>query len=470
MNQDIVNVLINLLKELNISKVEFSKLCGLNRGMIADVLNRKKPLSFIAYVTITDSLNIPIERYLQEYLLGTLAVTNHPLKVTTNILKKCIEISRIDIALQALSYHLEYSINNNIEIRVFDIAEELYKDFKYEAAKSLYLFIVDSLIENTNLDKTILGISYYRLFTIRQNQKLKNEDYALLTRLNLVHLPRNMRLNALYNLCLFFLIESPDWVVLESLTQQMISLVNELIEVQKIISIPDEKDEKLTHPLVRYYGQGYLMQSSSFRNQKHYQKAYELINNYENLEWFPILDEEGLQHVDRFKVYAEGNKYVLQLRMGNLTVSSDYMNFLSFNPDEFLPGIVAMLECANEINENLNSRIIDKAIELIILRDDIVYHHPYYNQKKQQAEYMKLIHQTSVYLIRTNQRDIGIDITLKFLENAILFRNNDMIVFAMSILETNKRISTKDQIQTYDKIRGSMSNYEKTYQIDSNSA
>lgn len=461
MNQDIVNVLINLLKELNISKVEFSKLCGLNRGMIADVLNRKKPLSFISYVTIMNSLNIPIERYLQEYLLGTLAVTKHPLKVTTNILKKCIEISRMDIALQALSYHLEYSVNNSIEERVFNMAEELYKDAKYEGAEALYVFISNSLIENTNLDKTILAISYYRLFKIKQTKNLKNEDHALLTRMNLVHLPRNMRLNALYNLCLFYLLEAYDWVILEYLTKQMIELVVEIIEAQKIIYLSDEKDEDLLHHLVRYYGQGYLMQSSSFRNRGIYQKAFELIDYYSDLSWFPNLNTEGQEHVQRFKIYAEANTYNLQLLNGNLDVIPQYMEYLNQNENEMLPSIVMILEAINRHNQIIDDNIFNKAVELIILRDNLVNHHPYYEEHKQKNEYIKLIYQLSKYLFRIGNLQLGIDMALRFLETAIVYKDDKMILHALALLETNKYNAANSQLQSYEKIREGVTYYEE---------
>lgn len=454
------------------SKAQFSSICSLNKGMVADVLNRKKPLSFKSYVIIMGVLNIPLEKYINEYFLATVSVTKHPTKIVMNIVNKCLEISRIDIAIMSLNYlkNCLESNKENSDHRIFDIAESLYRQNKYESAEAFYLFISNSVIENVNLDKIILSISYYRLFKIKKSNNAKVEDYALLTRLNLIHLPRNMRLNALYDLCLYFLLEIHDWEILEHLTKQMIMLVNEIIEAQKFKIVVDEKDEELLHALVRYYGQGYLMQSSAFRNKLDYQTAYELIQYYEDLSWFPNLNDEGTEHVERFKIYAEGNKYVLQLRMGNLKVAKDYMAFLNHNPNEFLQGIFCIVECANKIQDNLDSTILNKAIELIILREDIVYHHPYYNQKQQQDVYMNLIYQTSMYLIRTNQRQLGVDITLKFLESAILFRDTGMIVFALSILEGNKSNSTKDQIKTYEKIRGSMSNYEKTFEIRSNSA
>ncbi|MGG3787880.1 DNA-binding protein, partial [Paenibacillus larvae] len=95
-----------------------------------------------------------------------------------------------------------------------------------------------------------------------------------------------------------------------------------LVQRSKRTSEPSIRE----HPLVVYYGQSYLMKSVALTKQGYYEKAKQYLQGYEDLGWFEILDEHGKKEVDKFRLWAQANKYGIELLLGNTSILDEYTN------------------------------------------------------------------------------------------------------------------------------------------------
>lgn len=56
---------------------------------------------------------------------------------------------------------------------------------------------------------------------------------------------------------------------------------------------------------------------------------YIYIEEYEDVSWFKLLDDLGREEVGRFSQFAKGNKYCVELLLGNIEILDEFINFIS---------------------------------------------------------------------------------------------------------------------------------------------
>lgn len=463
MPSDFVDLVRNIMNESNMTSTQLSEITGINKGNISFALNNNK-VPFKMFFKIARALNLPLEQHLMTYLMTRINEKRTAWRFVKAAFDDCMSMNEPEIAISIICLYLETEESTQHTLDIFTIINNFHIKFSEHQKNLLPIYTKLSSLQTKikNENDTILAIIQYRIVSIRMNngETLKGEINHLLN-YGLESLPLQMRLNALYQFCLLLLMHHKDWQVLEDATKQMIGLVKHIISSEKKVYVTDEIDEPLLHPLVRYYGQGFLMQSSSFRYRENFDKAVELINEYRDLSWFPDLDEEGWKHVDRFKVFAIANTFYYELLRKNITVIEPYINYLKCHQEEMLPGVAMIFEALNATNSQTTQDVIDIAYELIILRGDLMNHHSYYIQEKRQREYLRLIYQFTKYLIRTKSFINAIEIALILLESSLSLKESDMIVKAIALIESCKKKAQPHHMLNYEKVRERIVDYEK---------
>lgn len=107
-------------------------------------------------------------------------------------------------------------------------------------------------------------------------------------------------------------------------------------------------------PLVFYYAYSYLAKALVYQKKGLYERAKEYIAKYSDMSWFRGLDEDGLEEVEKFHFWAKANTFAVDLISGNHRILSDYVQFLIDNPEEILPGMVTIMEAANQNDWNVD--------------------------------------------------------------------------------------------------------------------
>ncbi|AQZ46411.1 hypothetical protein B5S25_07035 [Paenibacillus larvae subsp. pulvifaciens] len=241
---------------------------------------------------------------------------------------------------------------------LFSVAEELYLNGLVEESLLFYEEVIEE--EKFNHSER-LAISHYRVFRASIGSDA-DENFKAVIRFEgfRKNLPENFQLDALFQLArICFSLKK--WNLAEQFADELRILVTIryqeelLVQRSKRTSEPSIRE----HPLVVYYGQSYLMKSVALTKQGYYEKAKQYLQGYEDLGWFEILDEHGKKEVDKFRLWAQANKYGIELLLGNTSILDEYTNYLTDHPNEIPAGLCNILEAANTYAFNVDY-ILDK--------------------------------------------------------------------------------------------------------------
>ncbi|ARR10700.1 helix-turn-helix domain-containing protein [Paenibacillus bovis] len=463
MASDFVDLVRNIMINLKISSTQLSELSGVNKGNISDALNNYR-IPFKVFYKIAKALDLQVDQHLKPYLRSRFADKRGAWRFVKTAFQESLNLEEFTIALMIIDSYLD-SEEASLHLKdIFMLVDTFYKE--QPQLKKDFLPVYDKLSQlqpksKTDTD-TIMSVINYRKLSIRisTGDKLIGDINYWLNYTMTSSMPPRIRINALLEICRLLLFYHEDWPTLDLASQRLITLVEHILKMQNSSYSFDELDEPLPDPLVRYYGQGFIMQTSVHNFYKRFDKAEELIEKYRDLSWFPELDDEGWIHVERFKMFAKANTFYFQLEKGNLSIIPEYMNYLKdYSDDELLPAIRQIVEVANRYQQSISKDVIDKAYELIILRSDLANHESYYAKEKLIHEYLKLICALSKYLFRSFNYQKGMDMALRCFEVSLNFRNRDMILKSMGLIENYKGSAALHQMEDYANIRERMSDY-----------
>ncbi|MCL6457131.1 MAG: DNA-binding protein, partial [Gorillibacterium sp.] len=214
-------------------------------------------------------------------------------------------------------------------------------------------------------------------------------------------------------------------------------------------------------PLVVYYGQGYLMKSAALEHQLRYEEAEEYIEGYADLSWFEELDELGRIEVDKFKLFAQANRYNIQLLAGNFSLLSEYASFLEVHPKEILPSMVIILKASNK-----HKMIIDDVLKQFM--DNIVdgrTQKTYYNEANYISRYNEFYYQLATYQFSHNHNMEGIESTLQSLNISVQQGNKSKILDCICMFQQYKKMATPAQYTEYDTLIKGVNRDEESHSL-----
>jgi hypothetical protein len=194
-------------------------------------------------------------------------------------------------------------------------------------------------------------------------------------------------------------------------------------------------------PLVVYYGHGYLLKATALTKQGEYEAAKKYTAGYADLSWFEVLDEAGHQAVDKFRLFAIGNNFTLELLEGNVNVVPDYVAFLADHPGEILPGLIIIMKSANLHKfsvDNVLTRFSREMLRFEQFEDPINIDRLY-----------RLYYQVAIYQIRNKQYTTGVDYIIQSLELSIKTNNGIDFIKCVTLFETNRDYATQNQQEKY---------------------
>ncbi|WP_068497154.1 helix-turn-helix domain-containing protein [Paenibacillus kribbensis] len=424
------------LKQRGYSFSSFSKISGINRGTFSTMLNSNppKPISVRQMDLITKALGYP-EGWLYElYIDECFYEGKGHWKRIKPFLLRCVELERKDCIQKVLSRLTE---DLSYVLTIFELAEELHKGGKVEESVPFY----ECVVENERYyHSERLAISQYRLFRIQlgtnaeENLKLTIQFSPFLYRL-----PAAYQLDALLQMTNIYS-SLHKWSQTIFYSKKLLELAMHIYEyrvAQENKNYNDLEPYFSERSLVVYYGQALLMQAFSLQKQELYQEAKKIVSQYADLSWFKGLDEVGQREVEKLKMYATANGYVLDLLMGDKSNLENYILLLEENEKEILPGILTLLEVANKHSFDIDyilqhfSNYIQKFTE----NEDALYMDDYCNFNLQ----------LSMYQLNCENYTEGINTILRNLKLATLVNSSNVFAQTIILFEKYNSFATKSQ-------------------------
>ncbi|WP_226002422.1 DNA-binding protein [Paenibacillus sp. BJ-4] len=244
-----------------------------------------------------------------------------------------------------------------------------------------------------------------------------------------------------------------DWAEADRVADYILSMAERSYNSRQKWGEVVPLNQMLKHPLIFYFGYGYLAKSIVFQKQGLFDRAREYIAQYADLGWYENATDEDIQEIERFKGLAVANGYAVDLLSGNKEVLKEYNEFIQENDEETLPGFITVFEAAN-INEwNIDEYYynIPDQLETFSSFEDL----------GNRVYYVKLLNQLAIYNINQQRYGIAINYILDYLQTAVTMDLYKEFITTIAMFETVRPFATTEQLTKYQNILQGVRSHEK---------
>jgi transcriptional regulator with XRE-family HTH domain len=313
------------LKQNNLTLAEFAEYSGVYQRTLSNWITQHRPVSLQQLDRITLAMGLP-EGYFYE-----LYIENYIIDLPPNwrriepLLYRCGELDKLNAIRRIVGHIMD---NPLYSPRLYDIAEALFVQGRHAAALLLYENVAE--VEKYQHSER-LAICQYRIFTIQvgddQNRNLKAATIfeAFVERLDEID-----QLDALKDLANVYR-SLRQWDRLDEIARKM----KVKAEIQYSMKHHQKKrahkesEKKLSRPMFVYITYADLLCASVCEAQGDYQQALQYTYAYANLDWVMETDEDALRWIGLFQHWAEGNTYVYKLLSGDISVLTEYVEYIA---------------------------------------------------------------------------------------------------------------------------------------------
>lgn len=144
-----------------------------------------------------------------------------------------------------------------------------------------------------------------------------------------------------------------DWNEVISLSEGLLELAQLTKNREKQFPCLDSMEK----PPLYYFGYSYLIKGLALQKLRAYSESRECINRYADLSWVEDSSEENPYYIDRFKDFAKANSLTIDVLSGNKERLPEYLDVLTDNSDEIIPGLITIIESALTHNYNVDAEI-----------------------------------------------------------------------------------------------------------------
>ncbi len=371
----------------------FSKVSGINRGVLSSTLNDSptKSLSMNQLNTMNEALGFPVGSWYERYTEELVADMEHvSWRKVKDLLTHCVYLQKSDLIERVLNVLK----NNGTYVNyIFEFAEELTGQSSSFDLCRFYQYVVD---HESNLHAERFAVSQYRLFRANLGLDLRQSFKAMVQFTSYRNgLPLHLKLDALAQL-IHVSFSIKDWNALNQYGKELVDTT--ILIYDKMIKNPQSHIVSYERPLVLYYGKGYVAQFAALEYSNKYDEAKKIISNFEDLSWFYGLDTLGKIYVERYSIVAKCNKYNIELLQGNDSVLKSYMNYLELLPEEQPASLEVIIKASNLHYWNIDD-ILDKYHDVIYPPDILQYLETMtdYYKSAQINRYINIYHDLAIY-------------------------------------------------------------------------
>ncbi|MDP1513416.1 helix-turn-helix transcriptional regulator [Paenibacillus sp. CMAA1739] len=352
------------LQQEGLSMTEFGHIAGMNRGAISAIVSGNKSMSINQLDLITEAMGLP-EGHFYDLFIENFIIDHPPnMRRIEPFLFRCAELGKLDAirrVVGAIMDNLLYSP------KLFEIAEELLSQGRYEAALLLYEGVAET---ERYQHSERLAVCQYRIFTIKigddqsQNVRAAAVFEAFVERLDEID-----QLDALKDLANVYR-SLRKWDKVDEMARKMRAKA-EIQYSMKHEQRSRERDEsvnKLSRPLFVYISYADLLCASVCEARGDYQQALQYTYAYADLDWVLETDQDTLYWLNLYKDWAKCNTYIYKLLSGDTSVLTDYVEYIAAttadNENEKLSKLLNVIIAANQFSIDVDD--ILKRFETII--------------------------------------------------------------------------------------------------------
>ncbi|WP_340400216.1 hypothetical protein [Paenibacillus sp. FSL H8-0079] len=202
------------------------------------------------------------------------------------------------------------------------------------------------------------------------------------------------------------------------------------------------------YPIFTYKAYANLLKASVCEARKEFEKALEYTDIYAKVVEVSNPTEEEQILIDRFKGWAEGNRYLYRLSSGKHEVIEYYLDYLESNPHEILIAFVNIVQSANQHLLNIDFAL-DRFDSYITDFNTERHLEGTYNQQMLNHRYIRFYYELAKYRLHQQKYMMGIEALLTSLELASSSRDDLMSIKLIDLYGKFRSQATIEQEELY---------------------
>ncbi|MFB5677810.1 helix-turn-helix domain-containing protein [Paenibacillus terreus] len=430
--------------ELNISRL--AQMAGINAGTMSSLLHGHRVMAVTQLDRLTAALGLPeghfYEQYIEEYLNE--AVPNW--RRIRPFLYRCAALDKLECIRQTVGLLLD---NLTYSPLLFEVAEDFFKCDQREAAAVLFESIAMS---EKSQHSERLALCQFRLFTIRlgDNQELNNQ-VAIQFEPYVERLDEVDQLDALKELANTYR-SLRRWDKVEEMARKM----GEKAKIHYFTFQRDREEihaqNKLSRPPFFYVAYADLLISSAYEANRNYEQALKYTEAYADLSWVKETDEETIHWMNLFKDWAQANTYVSKLFCGDMSILSEYVEFIAPRKDEIIVSLLNILDAANKFNVNIDEILerFDPEIKHYLQHQEAI--NVIYSKKLVNEQTARLSSELADYYLRNGQYSGGFSYLVRAFQISSIGNLKSCLVKCVGLFERYKEKDSSEPSTTYKKL------------------
>lgn len=435
---------------------QFSSICGINAGTLSAMLSGQRQISMHNLDRLTRGMGLAEGSLYEAYLKGCLLNSPPDWRRIGPYIHRCAELDKRDCLerlVHALADHLTY-----IPL-LFDLAELLWNEGKWDAAAVLYLCIAQC---EKYQHSERLALSRYRLFTIELgNDQESNLRAAAWFEEYVDRLNESIQLDAVKDLADVYA-SLHRWDRVQSLAEKLEQ--KSMIQYRHRLKRKREEavEDRSSRELLFYLLYAYLLMANVCDAYQEYDRALQYVNLYSNVGLLGVEEpsEAEQQVVQQFQQWGEGNAYLYRLMSGEVEVLANYAEYVEYHAEERIPAMYRILQAANRFGLNVDHLLEPHRTNQLF--EERSSHLGTYNAQIVANQYIRYISELSLYHFGAQRYESGFQYLLEGLEWALRYNHESMLIRCVRLFEQYRQVATESRRKQYKNLLCGVKKDEET--------
>jgi len=432
------------MREQNLKLQHFSDITGINVGTLSAILKGNRPMSMNQLNQITSVMGLEKGYFYESYGVESFIESSPHWRRLEPYLYECAELGKLDCIQQVITHVTD---DRSYIEELFDVAESFFARGLKEVALILYECVADS---EKYQHSERLALCQYRIFLLHKTlNKFNNLNAAVKFEPYIDKLNDEMQLDAIKDLAnLYATIHVWDKVL------ELAEKLEQRVDFQLTLRTNRRRNKlRIAHyPVFSYKAYANLLKATVSEKRKQYRKALKYTDVYEDImDGIKNPTEEEQELIERFKGWAEGNRYLYTLLLGDFDMLDDYLNYLDANPKEILTAFVYIVKAANQCSYDIDNALDRFKNHINDIRIE-KYLKGTYNEQALNLRYIRLFYELAKYKLNQNQIQQGIEHLITSFERSVSSNDDMMCIKCIDLYGKYRNHASKTQEEQYTKL------------------
>lgn len=432
------------MREQNLKLQHFSDITGVNVGTLSAIIKGSRPMSINQLNQITSAMGLKKGYFYETYGVESFIESSPHWRRLEPYLYECAELGKLDCIQQVITHVTD---DRSYIEELFDVAESFFARGLKEAALILYECVADC---EKYQHSERLALCQYRIFLLHKTlSKFDNLKAAIKFEPYIEKLNEEVQLDAIKDVAnLYATIHVWDRVL------DLAEKLEQRVEFQLHFRSGKRKTKPRVsfYPIFSYRAYAYLLKATVSERHKQYRQALKYTDVYEDImDGIENPTEEEQELIERFKGWAEGNRYLYTLLLGDFNILDDYLGYLNANPKEILTAFVYIVKAANQCSYDID-RALDKFKTHINNIKVEHYIKGTYNEETLNLRYIRLFYELAKYRLSQNQIQQGIEHLITSFERSVSSNDDMMCIKCIDLYGKYRHFASKTQEEQYTKL------------------